>query len=151
MTMGWRAVAFTFLLLQGSCLGTNSSPEAAAIRAVLSAQIEALQAEDITAYMQTMDPASPAYDATERGLRELTGAWDLDYQLEEVRVLKIDGDSAEASFVQVTRGREARSTYPASRVSGVHTLRRGTDGVWRVFSTALTQREELKGAQPARN
>jgi len=119
----------------------SSSSSDAAIMDVLRRNIRASNDEDVAAYMATMHPSSPGYEATEAALLEIVRVYDLSYTLERADVVAVSEDEAAISFVLVTR-RVSGPAFMDNRIAGTMNLRKYR-GEWKIYDQTLDHVESL--------
>jgi hypothetical protein len=111
------------------------------VTGVVFSNIQAVNAENINAYMATIHPDSPGYDQTEQTLPVAFGQFDLSYRITGVQVLEQDSREAVVAFVLTTRkirGPEFRDNV----VTGQFILRKH-DGVWKIYDQEIENIEYL--------
>lgn len=116
------------LLLAFVSCSTDSVP-------VLNLQIDALNHQDLDAYMQTMHPEGPLYDQTRIIVQNLFQSHELHYELKDLQILEETPDVMRVSFVQTTK-RISGGFFRDNRITGIHELRRDA-GVWKVYHTDI--------------
>jgi len=105
------------------------------IEAVINANIRTLQEEDLAAYMDTIDPASPLYDQTEQVTAQLLDLYDLTYEIEKMEMVRQSANIAKVRVVQVTR-KISGPTFRNNRITAVHELHR-VQGEWLIYNTVI--------------
>lgn len=125
-----------------SAQAQNKAAEQRAVLAVINANTRALQTENLSAYMKTIDPRAPGYSTTQQPLQRLFAAYDVRYQINSLRVSAFTKDVAQVTFDQSSfkvRG----PAFQNNRIIGVHTLRKYR-GAWKLFSTRADKIMKLK-------
>jgi len=125
-----------FLLLQdstdiGGLFEAAPTPTSDELFAVIYRNIQAANAEDVTAYMDTIHSNSPLYDQTENALRMAISTYDLSYSTSNLSVEELSRKEARVHFFLTTR----KISGPAFRdntIEGVFVLR-PEDGVWKIY------------------
>ena len=125
-----------FMLLQdsidiGGLLETAPTPTSDELFAIIRQNIQAANAEDIDAYMDTIHSGSPHYDQTENDLRLATSMYDLSYSTSNLSVDEISRNEAKVHFFLTTR----KINGPAFRdniIEGVFILR-PDNGEWKIY------------------
>lgn len=118
------------------------TPDANVIIAPIYANIDASNAEDITAYMATLHSQSPVYAQTESMLSPMFTQYDLSFEVTNLDVIEQTEKEARVAFVLVTRkirGPEFRD----NQVSGVMILR-PEHGAWKIYNQEVNAIEYLK-------
>jgi hypothetical protein len=95
--------------------------------------LEAMEREDIKAYMATIHEASPGYALTEQVTAKAFDLYDLKYTVDELEVIEESKGEAKVKFMMTTkkiRGPEFRD----NRIKGVHILKK-SKGKWKIFKT----------------
>ena len=133
-----------FIILLGvlivGCTGSNSENDTQ-ILAAITANLKAMEREDIEATMATIDPSSSGYEMTKEMINVIFEQYDLKYELSDLKVIKRTDKEAEVGFTQITRkvtGPEFRN----NKITGVHVLRK-SDGAWKIFSSQIKTTEYL--------
>lgn len=111
------------------------------IRNVLRTQAQALENDDIEAYMETMHPESPLYDSTRSTTSQLMQRYDFRIEL-TVDSVEVNGDTATADTTQETRIEGSDPNFQANRSELVHELRT-YQGEWRVYDSSISDRTYL--------
>ncbi len=110
---------------------------------VVISSTDALNNEDIDAYMALIDKQSEAYDTTFDDVLELFELFDLTATIDSITVESISGDSCVLLVTQSTvrRGTEGKVFTPM-QTELRHTLVRRADG-YKLSSTVVLSRKEL--------
>lgn len=98
-------------------------------------QFEALNRNDIRAYMATIDPTSPAYQSTEKAMTLLATKYKLTYTLDTVKVLSNTGNEAKIEFTQTTK-KVSGPEFRDNKLTSVATERM-IGGKWLMTDTAV--------------
>lgn len=104
---------------------------------VVNANAEYMNKEDLDAVMTTIHPESPSYPATEAMAKQIFDRYDLNYKIENVKVLEENATEAKVEFTQLTtkiKGPE----FHNNRTVGIHTLRKDGNS-WKVYSTEMVK------------
>ena len=112
-----------------------------AIVAVVYANLEAAEDEDLDAYMATIHEDSALYENTESIMVLLFDTYDLDYEVDDLEILEITKNEAEIRLVQITR-RIRGPEFDDNEATVVHTLRR-SDGEWFFWESLIEDIELL--------
>src|SRR6187399_3174587 len=73
-----------------------------AVEASLRSQVEALNREDVAAYMSYVHPDSAAWSATRDNIAKTFREWDLKTTLEKLEPVSVTDGETKAHFVQLT-------------------------------------------------
>lgn len=111
------------------------------IRNVLRTQAQALENDDIDAYMETMHPESPLYDSTQSTTSQLIQEYDFRIDL-TIDSVEVNDDTATADTTQETRIEGSDPNFRANRSELVHELRTYQGG-WRVYDSSISDRTYL--------
>jgi len=121
--------------------GCGGDPEEGAVKQVLKDQIEYLQNEDVEGVMSTMHPESPQYSQTRAVVEQVFEVYDLDYELDSVEVMELEGNQAKLRAVQVTR-KVNGPEFTDTRVTAIHTIRKTGNG-WKLYESQTESTEAL--------
>ena len=127
--------------LDGDGGSGGDSEETAAIRAVIEANAEAFESEDLDAYMATMHPESPLYESTEEQVAMQFDRFDFAVTL-QVESISVDGDTATAEVQQTTRETSGAAEFQEYRIRASHELR-PYQGEWRIYQSTVLERETV--------
>ncbi len=125
-----------------SLFQAKPTPAASEITATIYANIDASNAEDITAYMATIHSHSPVHAQTESMLSPMFAQYDLSFRMTNLDVIEQTEKEARVAFVLVTRkirGPEFRD----NQVTGVMILR-PENGAWKIYNQEVDAIEYLK-------
>ena len=131
-------LALAAFVLLAACGGSDSGSASAEDKAILDVvreNLRALKDEDLPAAMRTIDPDSDAYDSTEAFSQDIFDAYDLSYELKELKLVSKSDDEARVHFVQVTRKKKGPD-FRDNEVEGEHVLRK-VGGHWLIFETLV--------------
>ena len=142
------SLALFALLALIACHRNKPSPmdEAGVLNAV-RANVQAMGARNLAGVMETIYPDSPNYAATKQFMEELLANYTLRCTLGNTKVLSIEQDEAQVSFVQTTEKVSGEMPFDDNRVEGIHLLKKH-NGVWKIYSSQVTKSEFLKKANP---
>ena len=87
--------------------------------------------EDLGAYMATIHPESPGYNATQTTIRSAFSLYDLSYEIFIPEMIEQDKSEALISFVLTTR-KVRGAAFQNNRVTGEMTLRK-YEGEWMIY------------------
>jgi hypothetical protein len=140
----YGTLALLALLALVACHRSKPSPldEACVLNAV-RANVQAMGARNLAGVMETIHPDSPNYAATQQVMEELLANYTLRCKLENAKVVSVEQDEAQVSFVQTTEKVSGEMPFDDNRVEGIHLLKKH-DGVWKIYSSHVTKSEFLK-------
>ncbi len=115
--------------------------EEAAIIKVIEDNLDMAEKEDLDGYMATIDTNSPAFEPTKKIMQDLFDSYDIDYELESVKVKAIDGDNAQVEAVQITKKLDGPEFNDNKSVL-IHQMVK-TDEGWKVTGTQIQKTEAL--------
>ena len=113
---------------------SKSAEEHEQIVAVVRAQTDALNKEDLDAALALVDPDSPGFAETKRLSEQLFRTYDIRYTLSEAAVEAVTGNEATVRFMQTTE-KLSGPDFRDNRIEGVHVLKRQADGGWKLYTT----------------
>lgn len=114
----------------------DGQPVDPVIAALIRQQAEAAEQEDYDAYMDTFHKQSPICEARGRMMRECFRVYDMEYRVEQMRVLEQTDEEAKVWFVQLNRKLKGPEQLKDRRVTGVHVLRKSY-GKWKIYDTEI--------------
>lgn len=123
------------LCLFASGVWADDSYDAAQIQKCIYDNLNALNAEDMKAAMDTIHPDSPGNLSTAQSLPYIFQYYDLKYSIEAYQLQSIEGDYAKVRVVQTTRKIKG-DVFRDNRIDVVHTLRR-YNGFWYLWDSTL--------------
>ncbi|MCK7517840.1 MAG: hypothetical protein MZV64_09105 [Ignavibacteriales bacterium] len=91
--------------------------------------------------MTTVHPKSPNYAATEAVAKQIFDRYDLNYKIENIKVLEENDKEAKVEFTQVTTKIKGKD-FKNNKATGIHTLKKDGDS-WKVYSTEMVNVEFL--------
>lgn len=107
------------------------------IKALVTENLRATEAEDIEAVLDTMHTQSPAYSNTERLLISLSETYDLKYQMQLFRYIGYDDPYAIARF-EFSTEKVAGPEFNNNTLDTFHIFRK-EDGKWKIWSMAILE------------
>ena len=131
-------VSIIFSLITISC---SSEKEYKTPEELIKANAAYMNEEDLEAVMTTVHPKSPSYPATETMANQIFERFDLNYKIENIKVLEQNNKEAKVEFTQVTTKIKGKD-FKNNKATGVHTLRKDGNS-WKVYSTEMTNVEFL--------
>lgn len=108
---------------------------------LINANAEYMNEEDLEGVMTTVHPKSPNYAATEAMAKQIFDRYDLNYKIENIKVLEENDKEAKVEFTQVTTKIKGKD-FKNNKATGIHTLRKDGDS-WKVYSTEMVNVEFL--------
>jgi len=103
------------------------------IIAVIRENIEATKVEDLKRVLATIHEDSPQLKSTKEGMQFVFSSYDLDFILEEVKVIELNGDVAKVYYVQFTTNRGGQQ-FAENRTAGFHFMKK-SNGNWKIYKT----------------
>jgi len=129
------------ILLGLITISCSSEKEYDTPESVIKANAAYMNEEDLAGVMTTVHPKSPSYPATESMAKQIFERFDLNYKIENIKVLEQNNKEAKVEFTQVTTKIKGKD-FKNNKATGIHTLRK--DGKsWKVYSTEMTNVEFL--------
>ena len=120
----------------------NIDPKVAAeIIAVIKENVEATQAKDKERVLETICKDSPQLKSTINGMDYVFANFDMEFNLEKVEVIEVEGNEARAYYVQTTQAIRGEGFTP-TRVSGIHNLKQ-ENGKWKIYKTDYLSNEPM--------
>ena len=110
---------------------------------VVVKNLEATEAEDMEAMLETIDPSSPAAVQTEVTMEFIFSLYDLDYEIELNNVVHATNDAAFVYTIQTTEKLDGEE-FIDNRIKAVQELRKQPDGSWKLYMTYLISAEPLE-------
>jgi uncharacterized protein YchJ len=129
---------FTIVLISYSC---SSEKEYKTPEELIKANAAYMNEEDLEAVMTTVHPKSPSYPATETMAKQIFERYDLNYKIENIKVLEQNDKEAKVEFTQITTKIKGKD-FKNNKTTGIHTLRKDGNS-WKVYSTEMTNVEFL--------
>lgn len=132
-----NGLTIIFILILIISVGCSSKKEFKTPEELINANAEYLTKEDFDASMSTVHPASPTYEATANMIKQIFERYDLEYKIENIKVLEQSDDEAKVEFTQVTKKIKGPD-FKDNRITGIHTLKKD-GGSWKVYSTEMVK------------
>jgi len=121
----------------------NIDPKVSAtIIAVIKENIAATQAKDKERVLKTIAKDSPQLKSTISGMDYVFANFNMQFELEKVEVIEVNGDDAEVYYIQTTKAVSGKGFTP-TRSSGIHHLKK-EDGKWKIFKTDYLTNEPIQ-------
>ncbi|WNS41040.1 copper amine oxidase N-terminal domain-containing protein [Paenibacillus sp. MMS20-IR301] len=112
------------------------------INAVIQANVDYTNKENIDGILSTIDEASPAYAQTRQIYTQVFQAYDLESAIESSKIIDYTADEASVYMVQTTK----RLSGPAladTRSTTVTTVKKAADGKWKLVQSYIIKTEPL--------
>jgi len=129
------------LLIILAVFACSSKKEYKTPESLINANAEYMNEEDLEGVMTTVHPKSPNYAATEAMAKQIFDRYDLNYKIENIKVLEENDKEAKVEFSQVTTKIKGKD-FKNNKVTGIHTLKKDSDS-WKVYSTEIVNVEFL--------
>ncbi len=81
----------------------KENSQAESIKALVKKSLKALNEENVTAYMSTIDLKSPDYAKTKETVSIVSKYYDIKYELNSLDILKFSGNEAIVRIIQTTK------------------------------------------------
>lgn len=132
------AIISVLIFIISSC---SSDKEYKTPEELIKANAAYMNEEDLEAVMTTVHPKSPSYPATESMAKQIFERYDLNYKIENIKVIEQNDKEAKVEFTQITTKIKGKD-FKNNKATGIHTLRKDGDS-WKVYSTEMTNVEFL--------
>ena len=132
------ALILLIILVVFAC---SSKKEYKTPESLIKANAEYMNEEDLEGVMTTVHPKSPNYAATEAMAKQIFDRYDLNYKIENIKVLEENDKEAKVEFTQVTTKIKG-TDFKNNKATGIHTLKKDGDS-WKVYSTEMVNVEFL--------
>jgi uncharacterized protein YchJ len=109
--------------------------------ALVNANADFMNQEDFDGVMSTIHPQSPSYEMTEKLVKKIFEVYDLNYKIENLKVIEQNDKEAKVEFIQITTKLKGPD-FKNNKTTGVHTLKMDGDS-WKIFSTEVKDLEFL--------
>jgi hypothetical protein len=129
------------LLIILAVFACSSKKEYKTPESLIKANAEYMNEEDLEGVMTTVHPKSPNYAATEAMAKQIFDRYDLNYKIENIKVLEENDKEAKVEFTQVTTKIKGKD-FKNNKATGIHTLKKDGDS-WKVYSTEMVNVEFL--------
>ena len=111
------------------------------IIAVVKENLTATAAKDKERVLKTIHSNSPQLQSTINGMDYVFANFDMEFNLEKVEVIEVNGDSAKVFYIQTTQAIRGEGFTP-TRSSGIHILHK-EEGVWKIYKTEYLGNEPM--------
>jgi hypothetical protein len=137
--------AIEYSLPEGTLEAAVSVPKAEEdlINAVVQANFEYTNKENLDGLLSTIDETSPAYTQTKQVYAQMFQVYDLDSAIESSKIIDYTADEASVYLVQTTK-KLSGPALPDSRSTTVITLKKSADGKWKLSQSYMLKTEPLK-------
>jgi ketosteroid isomerase-like protein len=113
----------------------NQQQERKILQALFKKHIQALNKEDLQAYLATLDPKSAQYKEAQAQTQKLFKEYDLKYEVETIEVISIGQQNAVVKMVATVKKIKGGS-FADSKIIAYNTLRKTSQG-WRIADTQI--------------
>jgi len=130
------------LLFTYGCIGSGSEDEKQ-IKELLYSNIESINNEDLSAYMESVHPEvdSESYNFTEKMMMEIFETYDMSCKIEKIDIIKIKEDEATVEVVQTCK-KIIGPEYNVNKGTVIHKLKK-YNGEWKFYESKLKSVEYL--------
>lgn len=137
--------AIEYSLPEGTLEAAVSVPKAEEdlINAVVQANFDYTNKENLDGLLSTIDETSPAYTQTKQVYAQMFQVYDLDSAIESSKIIDYTADEAFVYLVQTTK-KLSGPALPDSRSTTVTTLKKSADGKWKLSQSYMLKTEPLK-------
>ncbi len=132
------ALILLIILLTFAC---SSKKEYETPESLIKANVAYMNEEDLEGVMTTVHPKSPSYSATEAMAKQIFDRYDLNFKIDNIKVLEQNVKEVKVEFTQVTTKLKG-TDFKNNKATGIHTLRKDGDS-WKVYSTEMVNVEFL--------
>ncbi|MGL5871734.1 MAG: hypothetical protein ACRC2R_05080 [Xenococcaceae cyanobacterium] len=119
----------------------KENSQAKSIKILVKKSFQALNEENVTAYMSTIDLKSPDYAQTKEAVSKVSEYYDLKYELNSVDILKISTNEAIVRIIQTTKKIRGED-FKNNRIESLNTLKK-IKGQWKFYSSQVENIEFL--------
>ncbi|WP_310550724.1 copper amine oxidase N-terminal domain-containing protein [Paenibacillus glufosinatiresistens] len=113
-----------------------------AIAQQLKANFDAANAEDLTAFLATVDASSADLEQMKQKYSDLFRTYDLTYSLETAKIISYDGTNAAVYAIQTAKKRKGPA-FEDNRAATVTTVKKNAAGEWKLLQTYVLDAEKL--------
>lgn len=121
---------------------TKEAEDRAEIQALLDENLNALNAENVERYMNTMHPDSPQFEITEKTVVYSIELFDLKYEINDWEILEMDDDTAKIRASQTTTKVAGEGLFRDNSIVAIHTLKK-YKGEWKFWTSEIQTVEFL--------
>ncbi len=109
---------------------------------VIERNLQAAEKEDFDAWLKTYHEQSRSCKARGSEMLECFRVYDMEYALEQAKVLDKADDEAKVLFIQVNRTVKGPDNND-KKITGVHIMRKSY-GKWKIYDTEIKKIQELR-------
>ena len=109
--------------------------------AVIKENIEATAAENKQRVLNTIHKDSPQMRSTIQGMDFVFTSFDMEFILEKIEVIEINGDDAKVYYV-ITRKAIRGEGFAPNRATGIHNMKK-ENGKWKIYKTEELSNEQI--------
>ncbi|MBP0012483.1 MAG: hypothetical protein J7540_14120 [Roseofilum sp. SID2] len=121
---------------------TKEVEERAKIQALLDENLNAINAENVERYMNTMHPDSPQWEITRQTVLSSIDLVDLRYEFNDWEIVELTGDKAQIMATQTTTKIGGDAQFRDNRLIILHTLKK-YKGEWKFWTSEIQSIEFL--------
>lgn len=129
------------IILIGISYNCSSEKKYETPESLIQANAAYMNEEDLEGVMTTVHPKSPSYEGTEAMAKQIFERYDLNFKIENIKVIEQNDKEAKVEFTQVTTKIKG-TDFKNNKTTGIHTLRKDGDS-WKVYSTEMVNVEFL--------
>ena len=130
------------MILSTLLIGCEADSPEKEVIGVLEKNLEALNNEDVDAYMSTISEESPAYDQTKELIGKIFEVYDLENKLVgKMKVIEIKEDTAKVEMTTTSK-KISGPEYKDNKSTYVNLLKKYDDG-WKIINTDLIETKYL--------
>jgi hypothetical protein len=136
--------AIEYSLPEGTLEATVTVPKAdeELINAVVQANFEYTNTENLDGLLTTIDETSPAYAQTKQLYAQMFQVYDLESAIESSKIIDYTADEASVYLVQTTK-RLSGPALPDTRSTTVTTVKKSADGKWKLVQSYMLKSEPM--------
>lgn len=121
---------------------TKETQDRQEIQALIDENLNALNAENVERYMNTMHPDSPQFEITEQTVIYSTEFFDLNYEINDWEIIEMDDDKAQIRASQTTTKVAGEGLFRDNYIVVIHTLKK-YKGEWKFWTSEIQTVEFL--------
>ena len=115
--------------------------EIEAAQSVFRANVQALNEENLDAYMATLDSGASGFDRTRALIQNLFETYDLHYEIDAIEVVEVSTETIKLRVTQTTK-KTSGPAFNNNQLVATHTLKK-RNGVWKISDTKVEDVEAL--------
>jgi len=120
----------------------KNAEERAAIQALIDENLNAINAENVERYMDTMHPDSPQFEITEETVIYSSDFFDLRYEINDWEIIELTEDKAQIRASQTTTKVAGEAPFRDNYIVVIHTLKK-YKGEWKFWTSEIQSVEFL--------